>query len=488
MLVGKKGVQTILAFMIVLALISVIAIPVGAAGVEPLSVDVDLLPGASTQVEKTVTTPEYPPVLDLLLLEDETGSFGDDITTMKGTATDYTDGKAAAIWDGITAEVTDFQGGVAGFRDFAQNGWGSTDDWVYRLNADLTGDKTTWLAGIGILSALAGADTPEAQLAALKTGANGHPWDSDGDGTDDTGPAPSWRTEATRVIMLVTDAPYHYPGDGYGSYPGPTYDETIEELNASDVHVIILTAPGAGDYSDLASKTGGSVQLISGDSADIVEATLAALEEVKTDVWWELESADEEISITFDKDVEEDVNGDTAVFFTETITADPCAPAGDYHASVSFYANTYPHEGTLLGTQEITVTILPIPVYVDIKPGSCPNAFNTKQKGVTPVAIAGTADFDVMTIDPESVRLNGVAPIRWSGEDVTTPYTGTDRCGCWERGADGYVDLVLHFDSVEFADTLSGYTVKGDPVQVVITGSTECGASIEGFDCVWVVK
>jgi hypothetical protein len=50
------------------------------------------------------------------------------------------------------------------------------------------------------------------------------------------------------------------------------------------------------------------------------------------------------------------------------------------------------------------------------------------------------------------------------------------------------MDLVLHFDSQEFAGTLPGSTVKGDPVQVVVTGSTECGASIQGYDCVWVVK
>jgi hypothetical protein len=101
--------------------------------------------------------------------------------------------------------------------------------------------------------------------------------------------------------------------------------------------------------------------------------------------------------------------------------------------------------------------------------------------------IPGTADFDVTTIDPKTVKLNGIPAIRYSYEDVTTPYTGTDKCGCWEKGPDGYKDLVLHFDSIAFAGTLSGYTVKGAPVEVKVTGDTECG-SIIGFDCVWVVK
>ena len=490
----KKGMQRILACMIIITLIAIVAVPAGAAPVEPAGVEVDLLPGDSVDVDKTVTTPDYPPVLDLLLLEDETGSFYDDILTMQGTPPDYLDGKAAEIWDGIAGEVADFQGGVAGFRDFAQSPWGYSGDWVYRLLQDLTSVKATWLGGVGELSASGGDDWPEAQLAALKSGADGMAWDSNGDGDvtdpEDTpsGSNPAWRTGATHVIMLVTDAPCH-DSEIETMYPGPTYADTITELNDADVHVIILAAPGAGDYSGLATATGGSVQTISSDSSDIVQATLDALEEITTDVWWVVnESPAPEISVTFDREVEENVAGGEIVYFTETITADPCAPAGEYYGTFDFFANTYPDEGTLLGTQEITVTVLPIPVYVDIKPGSCPNAFNTKQKGVTPVAIAGTEDFDVTTIDPASVRLNGVPPLRWSYDDVTTPYQGTDECGCWEEGPDGFMDLVLHFDSVEFAETLSGAPVKGDPVQVVVSGSNECGASIEGFDCVWVVK
>jgi hypothetical protein len=57
----------------------------------------------------------------------------------------------------------------------------------------------------------------------------------------------------------------------------------------------------------------------------------------------------------------------------------------------------------------------------DIKPESCPNPLNTKSQGVLPVAILGTADFDVNTIDAASIRLAGVAPVRSTVEDVATP-------------------------------------------------------------------
>lgn len=56
---------------------------------------------------------------------------------------------------------------------------------------------------------------------------------------------------------------------------------------------------------------------------------------------------------------------------------------------------------------------LEIEVPVDIHPTSCRNPFNVGEGGVTPVAILGTADLDGMQVDPASVVLEGVAPLRW---------------------------------------------------------------------------
>ena len=77
--------------------------------------------------------------------------------------------------------------------------------------------------------------------------------------------------------------------------------------------------------------------------------------------------------------------------------------------------------GGLSNVANTTLTIIPTPalqVIVDIKPGSCPNPLNVKSSGVLPVAILGTADFDVTTIDATSIRLAGVSPLRSSIEDV----------------------------------------------------------------------
>src|SRR4030042_4686286 len=81
----------------------------------------------------------------------------------------------------------------------------------------------------------------------------------------------------------------------------------------------------------------------------------------------------------------------------------------------------------LCDTALVTVDVA-VPVAIDIKPGSCPNPFNLKSRGVLPVAILGTAEFDVTTIDRASIKLQidsqEVAPIRSSLEDVATPFIG----------------------------------------------------------------
>ncbi|WP_107852371.1 vWA domain-containing protein [Oceanimonas marisflavi] len=93
------------------------------------------------------------------------------------------------------------------------------------------------------------------------------------------------------------------------------------------------------------------------------------------------------------------------------------------------------------------------PVKVDIKPTSCPNPLKLTQKGVIPVAILGSEDFDVSRILPETVRMAGdCEALRWSYEDVATPYDGgfsepVQENECTTEGADGWNDLTLKFNS-----------------------------------------
>jgi hypothetical protein len=135
-----------------------------------------------------------------------------------------------------------------------------------------------------------------------------------------------------------------------------------------------------------------------------------------------------------------------------------------------------------------------IPVAVDIHPTSCPNPLNMDGKGVIPVAILGTEDFDVTQIDPASVALEGVSPLRWAMEDVATPYepfVGKEGCmDCTDEGPDGQTDLTLKFKMQEIVDAL-GEVNDGDCVVLTLTGNLKeefGGISIIGEDVVKIIK
>jgi hypothetical protein len=136
----------------------------------------------------------------------------------------------------------------------------------------------------------------------------------------------------------------------------------------------------------------------------------------------------------------------------------------------------------------------PIPVSVDIKPMSCPNPLNVGGKGILPVAILGTDEFDVTTVDPATILANmgqHVSPLRWAYEDVATPYE-TDCGGCHELGPDGYLDLVLKFDTREVVDKYDLERHEDGAVVVLqITGYLKeefSGSLIEGYDTIVVIN
>jgi uncharacterized membrane protein len=133
-----------------------------------------------------------------------------------------------------------------------------------------------------------------------------------------------------------------------------------------------------------------------------------------------------------------------------------------------------------------------ISVLVDVKPTSCPNPLNLGQPGVLPVAVLGTAGFDVSTIDPSSVELQGVPALRSSLQDVATPYTGalSNAYSCTTAGPDGFTDLVLQFNKSAVAATL-GPVTNGQVLLLTLTGNLlpqYGGTAIKGQDIVIIVQ
>lgn len=135
--------------------------------------------------------------------------------------------------------------------------------------------------------------------------------------------------------------------------------------------------------------------------------------------------------------------------------------------------------------------------FLDIKPTSCPNAFNLKlfefaqgakqnKGGVLPVAILGGETVDVADIDVSTVRLEGVAPLRSNFEDVSSPVdngNSNDDCVCTTAGPDGFTDLTLKFQAQSIAAAIVE-GLPGDELALTLTFETFDGTSFEVQDCI----
>lgn len=270
--------------------------------IDPSSIEELIYPGGSIEVDKTVGTSEIPPKVDICLLEDETGSFSDDIGNLQNPAT------IAAIFNGVRAESPDSQFAVAGFRDFG-------DAFVYRRLSGMSPNFGDWQAGINALSAAGGGDFSEAQYPAIRAAVTG----------DFDQPSCGFRNDplVARVLVVATDATFH-TGGAYGDLAS-----TLAVLTPANVTVIGLKAPGAGsELNNLAAGTGGSVQALSSDGSNIASAILAGLGNLPVEVAMSSTCADP-ISTSFSPNPQEITSGDDALF-TETVSVAAGAASGTY--------------------------------------------------------------------------------------------------------------------------------------------------------------
>ncbi|MHC4091780.1 MAG: hypothetical protein ACYSVY_16195 [Planctomycetota bacterium] len=140
-------------------------------------------------------------------------------------------------------------------------------------------------------------------------------------------------------------------------------------------------------------------------------------------------------------------------------------------------------------------------VYLDIKPGSCPNPLNRSSHGVVPVARLGTAYFDATMIDVSSVRLlradgigGEVAPNEGPPgphseiEDVGTPFEG-EACECHDLAGNGIDDLPMKFRTDEVVEALDlDDLANGEELELVLTGQLMDGTEFTSAgDCILIV-
>ena len=343
----KKNKIIISAFSIVSLVLSGFAGVVGSnASVTPSTVTATLAVGESIVTEKIVTTPEIPPKIDVCLLEDETYSFDDDIGNLQAAASD--------IYDNVVDVSPDAQFAVAGFRDYG-------DAWVYRLLSGMSPDEIDWTTGIGLLTASGGGDWPEAQYDAIVAAA-----------ADTIDGGCGWRNDpgVTRVLLVATDAAFHIPPSPYVN----NHASTVSALTVPGKEIIVIglealdnngNDPGP-ELDNLAAATGGSVQPLSSDGANIASVILAGLGNLPTTVT-PVPVGCNSLVVTFVPSFQTVTSGDSANF-VETIAVpnNPSLAGSSVECTVEFRDDS----GVSIGEQEISIEI---PIAIDLKPDTAVN-------------------------------------------------------------------------------------------------------------------
>jgi Ca2+-binding RTX toxin-like protein len=216
--------------------------------------------------------------LDVQFLQDLSGSFGDDIATVRGLI--------PGLISALTAVQSDAQFGSSTFVDKPVSPFGAGGDWVYDTILSQTGDAAALSAAYAGMVIHSGADEPEAQIEALMQLAL-------------RGAEVGFRADSARFVILFTDAPFHVAGDGSlagiltpnngdavldGGGTGEDYPAIVQlrdALLAANIIPIFAVAGGyQSTYHGLVDALGrGAVVTLSADSANVVAAVTAGLTE-----------------------------------------------------------------------------------------------------------------------------------------------------------------------------------------------------------------
>jgi hypothetical protein len=135
-------------------------------------------------------------------------------------------------------------------------------------------------------------------------------------------------------------------------------------------------------------------------------------------------------------------------------------------------SNSYSYDGIGIDDVSFTVSLGEIPVDIDIKPGSDSNPINPDSKGLVPVAIFSSPEFDATQVDPTSISLAG-AGVAVRGKDKLMAHEE-------DVNNDGLIDLVVQVETQNFTDLSDGGTVE-------LAGATFGGQAVVGYDEVIIV-
>jgi hypothetical protein len=184
-------------------------------------------------------------------------------------------------------------------------------------------------------------------------------------------------------------------------------------------------------------------------------------------IWWDISVATEAKVTVFGTDfiVTNGTIDPSGTFFTPDVIWPPCSLAGTYGGDAGTFNLVFYVPFTDFHIFLAAPAPEVIEVIIDIKPGSEQNNINLKSKGVVPVAVLTTDDFDAATIDPDTAQFAGAAPEHWNLEDVD---------------GDGVDDVIFHFRTQELE-------LDQDSTEATLTAQLLTQEEISGTDEVRIV-
>jgi hypothetical protein len=206
-----------------------------------------LNPGATLDETITVTIPQNagPSKADVYFLADTTGSMAGVLAAVQAGANN--------ILTALSGLGLDLMFGVGNYKDFPP---ASPSPFTHQLNPTNVAANVT--AAIGVWSAIAGGDIPEAQFLALDQLAQ------------PPGGSTGWRAGAKRIIVWFGDAPGHDPICTAVSGLGSAITEASLTTNLVSEQIVVLAistatpgldadpVPGSTDYTGTCGAPGGS--------------------------------------------------------------------------------------------------------------------------------------------------------------------------------------------------------------------------------------
>jgi hypothetical protein len=313
------------------------------ADLSPATGNFTVAAGGSVTETKTVGVPAKPPMADIEIAIDTTGSMSGAIAQAKAEATN--------LVNAVTAEIPDSQFAVVDFKD-------SSDTPEYLVRAPMTASAPTVQAAINAMSASGGGDFPEAYNLVFNKAA-----------APATGGELGWRTGSRKFLVVIGDAPPHgavpagYSGcfdssaDPHGLNPATELAGVASAQRTLFLVAVNTSIKSCYDQLVVGGFSGSASVLIGSSFSDQIVGLIKSASATVNDIHLEVASATPAPAaaswISFSPASIGPVTTPTTQTFTLTASVPTGTPAATYTFDIVALA-----DGADIGHQTLTLVVL----------------------------------------------------------------------------------------------------------------------------------